>query len=200
MKLSAWKIYIVSITFIMGLLFVIFKDEASSTIQNIMGLAVSTTTLTWTNLNDAARGDALTNGILVNNPYLWNGTSFDRARGTTANGMAVDVTRIQGTIATAPASSGTNFYAIKATNLTTVSVNYAFGFTSKLVLIQALSTNTDDICISYTGGTAVCPAANTAGNDRLAAGVALAFDNFAVTSLSAIAASGTQTLIIRAFN
>ncbi len=199
MKLTTWKIYLTNIFFVMWLLCIVFINNAIA-IDNIAGIAISTSSLTWTNINDASRGDTLSTGILANNPYLWNGTSFDRARGTIANGMAVDVTRVQGTVTTTPSLSGNNYYAIKAANLTTSSINYAFGFTSKKVIIQTPGSNTDDVCISWTAGTAVCPAANTAGNDRLPAGTIMALDNFAVTSISAIAASGTQTLIIRSFN
>lgn len=66
-------------------------------IQQISGIAVAQTALKWNNVIDAAIGDAQSTGIMGVSPYLYNGTSLDRARGSTANGLEVDVTRVQGT-------------------------------------------------------------------------------------------------------
>lgn len=96
--------------------------------------------------------------------------------------------------------SGTSVYAIKKENLTTASSNLAFGFTSKKIAIRTSAANTDEVCIDYSGGTAACPAANTAGNARIPAGFFIVLDDMALTSISAIAASGTQTLSISAWN
>lgn len=271
-------------------------------IQTIAGLAVAQTSTTWNNLKDAAAGDNLTNGVGVFNPYLFDGTNFDRWRGsggsaniqgtvtpadntanpttaittfslngvydgttwdlvrggsnasdaqaTTAagnaqvlsfgmgwNGTTFDRLRSGSTagdnIATtttgngnvlaynllwdgstwdrAPGNSttgalvqtptsGSAFFAITKADLGTSSSNQAFGFTSKKVAITAPSTNTANICIDWTGGTAVCPSANTAGDDVFAAGKTIILDDYAVTSVSAIAASGTQSVIVEAWN
>jgi hypothetical protein len=96
-------------------------------------------------------------------------------------------------------NSGTAFYSNVRDNITTSSVNLAFGFTSKKVAIQAASANTDEVCIDWLGGTAVCPSANTAGDDRLIAGQTIILDQYAVTSLSVIANSGTQKVYVRAW-
>lgn len=96
--------------------------------------------------------------------------------------------------------SGSSAFTITDTGIAAVSQNFAFGFTSQKVILEAPSSNTADVCIDHAGGTAVCPAADTAGDDRIAPGVAYVLDNHAVTSVSAISASGTQTITVRAFN
>jgi hypothetical protein len=67
-------------------------------ISQLVGLAVAQSPTQWTNVVDAAKGDAQQSGILGTSPYVFNGLSFDRVRGDTANGMDVDVTRISGTL------------------------------------------------------------------------------------------------------
>ncbi len=89
-------------------------------------------------------------------------------------------------------------YFIKRTNITTASVNLAFGFTSKTIMIETGQSNDAEIAVSYLGGTAVAPAANTAGNDLIDAGRIVTLD-IAVTSISVIAVSGTQTIYVRAW-
>ena len=89
-------------------------------------------------------------------------------------------------------------YFIKRTNITTASVNLAFGFTSKTIMIETGQSNDAEIAISYLGGTAVAPAANTAGNDLVDAGRIITLD-VATTSISVIAVSGTQTIYVRAW-
>ena len=96
--------------------------------------------------------------------------------------------------------SGTAFFAITDTAIAAASQNFAFGFTSKKIILSAPASNSADVCIDHQGGTAICPAGDTAGDDRLAPGDAMALDDHQVTSISAIAASGTQTVVIRAFN
>jgi len=94
---------------------------------------------------------------------------------------------------------GSGFYSIERTNISTSSVNLAFGITSKKVKILVSSANTDDICIDYAGSTAVCPAANTAGDDRLKPGTSLFLDDFKTTSISVISVSGTQSIQVTAW-
>ena len=89
-------------------------------------------------------------------------------------------------------------YFIKRTNITTASVNLAFGFTSKTIMIETGQSNDAEIAIDYLGGTAVAPAANTAGNDLVDAGRIITLD-VATTSISVIAVSGTQTIYVRAW-
>lgn len=98
------------------------------------------------------------------------------------------------------AHSGAAFFAITDTAIAQVSQNFAFGFTSKKVRILAPSTNIDVLCIDHIGGTAVCPSADTAGDDVLEPGDSVVLDEHAVTSISAISASGSQTVVVRAFN
>lgn len=165
-------------------------------ISQVAGLAVAASPTQWNNLKDGVQGDGLANGVGAFAVYGFNGSTFDRLRSSIANGLAVDVTRMP-TI-TIP-TSGVAFYAIKRANITTASVNLAYGFTSKKIALDVPVTNTDDVCVSYTGGTATCPAANTAGGDRLAPGSSILLDDFAQTSISVIAASGTQTINVRAW-
>ena len=186
-------------------------------ITQIAGLAIAESNTKWNNVRDASAGDNLTNGILATLPFLYDGTNFDRVRGDTTYGMDVDVTRltgnvtvvqptaaslnatVTGTVTTVPTYAGSQFYAIKRDNITTASVNLAFGFTTKKVAIETDASNTAEVCIDWLGGTAVCPAANTAGDDRLGAGRTLILDDFAATSISIIAASGTQVVTVRAW-
>lgn len=169
-------------------------------ITQISGLAVAQSSTKWNNVADSAIGDAQASGILASGLYGFNGVNFDRIRGDTANGLDVDVTRVTGTVTVSPLSSGTAFYAIKRADIAAVSANLAFGFTSKKVAIETDPSNTDEVCIDWIGGAAVCPAANTAGDSRLAAGRTIILDEYAVTSISVIASSGTQTVYVRAWN
>ena len=99
-----------------------------------------------------------------------------------------------------PNPSGTAFFSVVRTDIAASSVNLAFGFTSKKVVVTAASANTDDVCVDWLGGTAVCPAANTAGDARLLPGQSILLDDYAVTSLSVISASGTQRVNVTAWN
>lgn len=90
-------------------------------------------------------------------------------------------------------------YEIKRVNITTSSVNLAFGFTAKKIEINLPLTNTDEMCIDWTGGTAACPSANTAGNGRYPVGYSRVLEPTSFTSISVIAASGTQTIYVRAW-
>lgn len=139
-----------------------------------------------------ATGDA---GIPV-----WAIRNDDRATtlaGTTGDYSGIAVTEF-GEIW--PAHSGAAFFAITDTAIAAVSQNFAFGFTSKKVFISAPVGNTDGVCIDHVGGTAVCPASDTAGDDVLEPGESISIDEHAITSVSAISASGTQTVVVRAFN
>lgn len=71
---------------------------ARTAVSELTGLAVAQTATLWNNVKDAAVGDNLTTGILASALMMYDGTNFDRARGTTANGLLVDVSRIQGSI------------------------------------------------------------------------------------------------------
>ena len=97
-----------------------------------------------------------------------------------------------------PASSLQTFF-VKRTNITTTSVLISFGFPAKIVQVQADAANTAEICVDWLGATAVCPGANAAGDDRIPAGATVTLDNFRVGNVSVIAASGTQTIYIRAW-
>lgn len=211
---------------------------AHPAVSELAGLAVAQTSTQWNNVKDAAVGDSLTSGVLAQSLYVFNGLSFDRARGDITNGLDVDVTRMSGSITPSDAYAnpttanqvwslcglfngttwdrcrgsitngmltekktvGTSFYSIKRENITTASVNLAYGFTSRKIAIEAPMTNTDELCVDWIGSTAVCPAANTAGDGRLAPGASILLDDFAGTSISVIAASGTQTVFVRAWN
>lgn len=162
------------------------------TVTQLAGLAVAQTATKWNRLKDMASGDAQQSGVGLFAPCLWNGVTCDRARGSIANGQEVDIKRIP--------QSGTGFFSVKRANITTASVNLAFGLTSRKVAVRVDPTNTADICIDWIGGTAVCPAANTAGDGRLGPGTTILLDDYAVTSLSVIADSGTQIVSVDAWN
>lgn len=120
---------------------------------------------------------------------LFNGSTWDRWRGTITGGALVT-----------QAPSGTAFFSVKRDNIAGSSVNLAFGFTSKKISVRTDPSNTDELCIDWIGGTAVCPAANTAGDGRLSPGTTLILDDYAITSVSFIAASGTQVVFVNAWN
>lgn len=167
---------------------IVFLAHPAS-ITQLAGLAVAQSTTQWNSLKDMAVGDAQQNGVMLQSPCLWNGTSCDRQRGSITGGALVS-----------QAASGTSAFSVKRDNITTSSVNLAFGFTSKKIAVRADTTNTDEVCISWVGGTAVCPAANTSGNGRLKPGTTFLLDDYAQTSLSVIATSGTQIIYIDAWN
>ena len=75
----------------------------NTAISQLVGLAVAQSSTLWNNVIDAAKGDGQATGILAQAPYLYNGVTFDRARGDIANGMDVDVTRMSGSITPADA-------------------------------------------------------------------------------------------------
>jgi len=270
-----WKqvLQIASISLISGLVIVLMSiGVIRSQIQQVAGLAVAQTSIQWNNVKDGAVGDNITNGLLASGGYIFDGTNWDRVRGT---GGAINVTavgtktpadayanptdatgtwallglwngatwdralsslhgdglvaatyprglnttsfaylfngttydRIRGDTTNgqwvnvkATEKSGTAFYAIKRVDIAAASVNLAFGFTSKKVVVECPGSNTDEVVIDWIGGAAVVPAANTAGDDRVAAGRIVTLDDYAVTSISVIAASGTQTVYVRAWN
>jgi len=108
---------------------------------------------------------------------------------------------ISGTVTTTPPTVGAAFFALDRDDIAQVSVNIAFGITSEKVAVEVPSGNTEDICIDWDGGTAVCPAANTAGDDRFAAGTTIIIDDMAITSISVIADNaGTESVTVRAWN
>lgn len=258
---------------------------AWAAISNISGIAVQGSSIQWNNVKDASQGDDLTNGLPASALYGYDGTNWDRLLGTAANGLDVDVTRVQGTVTTTstgtktPADAytnpttavdswalggvfngttwdrrrsatgdalaatglasiglmgyngatwdrlrsdttngldvdvtrvggtvtktpaGTGFYSIKHTNVTNAaSINLAFGFTSKTVQIETASGNTLPVIVDWIGGTAVAPAADTAGDDVVEAGRIVTLDDYAVTSISVIATTAAaQTISVRAW-
>lgn len=166
-----------------------------SQVQSSAGLAVAQTSTKWVGVRDATVAlDSPADGVMSSGLYVYDGSNFKLLRGDATNGLWVQVKSTTGQM------SGTEFYAIKKADLTTGSENIAFGFTSKKVILETPSTNTDDVCIDWIGGTAACPSANTAGNDVINPGRIIILDDYAVASISAIAASGTQTIYVRAFN
>lgn len=161
-------------------------------VQGVMGLAVAQSAKQYNDVKDYAAGDGVAKGVLDAGCMFWNGSSADRCRGSIANGLLVDVTRVP--------TSGTGFFSVKRDNIAAVSVNLAFGLTSRKISIRAPLTNTDEICVDYLGGTAVCPAANTSGDSRIAPGGAIILDDYSQTSISVISSSGTQTVYVDAWN
>lgn len=105
--------------FLIGTLFTTFGQTA---VQTIAGLAVAQSAGLWNNIKDAAFGDNATTGIMATNPYLFDGTNFDRARGDTTNGLDVDVTRVSGNVAVI----GTSTVADNTTTSTAALQTHAF--------------------------------------------------------------------------
>ena len=91
-------------------------------------------------------------------------------------------------------------YSVKRTNITTTSVNLDWDFTPLAVMVTSDASNTAEVCVDWKGGTAVAPAANTAGDDCIPIGATvIAPDHYSPGSISVIAASGTQTIFVRAW-
>ncbi len=148
--------------------------------------------LEWPDWKDASNGDNQTTGIPGVQLYGYDGTNYDRLKGDQTSGLWVNQkTSVQ--------NGGTAFYAIKYTSLAAVSTTFAFGFTSRVVIVETPATNTDDVIVDWLGGAAVAPAADTAGDDIIPPGRVVVFDDYRGISISAIAASGTQTIHVRAF-
>ncbi|MBT9168607.1 MAG: hypothetical protein DDT19_01954 [Syntrophomonadaceae bacterium] len=95
--------------------------------------------------------------------------------------------------------SGSAFFAVKRTDVGVTPISIVFGFTSKKVAIETFIGNTDEVCVDWIGGTAVCPAINTTGDDRIAPGTAAILDEYSASAISVVAASGIQTVYIRAW-
>jgi len=161
-----------------------------SAVTNIAGLAVAqdSPAVRWNNVRDGAAGDNLERGVLATAIYGFDGTNFDRIPGDATNGLTVNF-----------GTAGTAFFAVKRTDIAASSINLAFGFTSKKVAIEFPGTNTDEVCVDWVGGTAVCPAANTSGDDRFSPGSSIVLDQYSATSVSFISSSGTQTISVRAW-
>ena len=159
-------------------------------VTQVAGLAAAGPNNAWYNVKDAGKwADPQTSGFLSQSAWLYTGSNFVKQRGN-ANGSTFVVAE----------PSGNAFSTIKRDNIAAASVNIAFGFTSKKVALEFPLTNTDEVCVDWLGGTAVCPAANTAGDDRFSPGDSIILDEYAVTSLSFISSSGTQTVYVRAWN
>ena len=131
-------------------------------------------------------------------------SGIQRTGGAGGGGDASAANQVTGnaslaTIAAGTGLAGTQFFSVVRDNIAASSVNLAFGFTSKKVSVLASINNTDEVCLDWLGGTAVCPAANTAGDARLIPGQAIILDSYAVTSLSVIANSGTQRVTVTAW-
>lgn len=182
-----------SVAFILLICLFIIQIPAMAQVQSVVGTSVEQSRNVWNHQKDAAAGDNLTTGVSASGVYGYDGAGFDRIRGDATYGLDVDVTRM-------PAGGGNNFYAIKRDNIAAASVNLPFGFTSNTVIIETPGSNTDNIIVDWGGGTAAAPAANTAGDDIIEPGRTVIIDWFHGTSISVIAAGGTQTVYIRAFN
>ncbi len=173
------------------LLVLLISPTIRSQIMSISGLAVAQSNIQWNNVKDAAAGDHLTSGLPATALYTWEVATSTWVR---------VVLPPSGAFSVIVDTSGNAFYAIKRTDIGTVtSVNLPFGFTSKKVIVETPPTNTAEIVVDWIGGTAVVPAANTAGDDRIAAGRIVLLDNYAVSSLSIISVANSQTVYVRAF-
>jgi len=107
MKVFKWITIILILIFGGFSVMVLSIGPLRSQIMEKAGLAVAQTPILWNNVKDAAVGDNQTTGIVVTSPYLFDGVNYDPARGTVANGMAVDVTRVAGYPTSAALADGT---------------------------------------------------------------------------------------------
>ena len=111
-------------------------------ISQIAGLAVAQSSTLWNNVRDAVVGDGISNGIMAESIYLFNGSTFDRVRGDSTNGMDVDVTRMPATVGVQPVQGTTllNSNNVSAAN-TALTVTLT-GAASQRVHLYKISTAT----------------------------------------------------------
>jgi hypothetical protein len=77
------KLKVIGIASIIALLLVTGMMTVGRTaISELVGLGVAQSATLWNSVADAAKGDSLSSGVLAMSPYLWNGVSFDRTRGS----------------------------------------------------------------------------------------------------------------------
>lgn len=77
------KLKVIGIASIIALLLVTGMMTVGRTaISELVGLGVAQSATLWNSVADAAKGDSLGSGVLAMSPYLWNGASFDRTRGS----------------------------------------------------------------------------------------------------------------------
>lgn len=162
-------------------------------VTQIAGLAVAGPgNSAWINMKDAPRwSDPQTNGI--GSVGLWGytgvGNNYERIRGTAAGGIVVQ-----------QATVGANIYAINRNDISSTSISIPFGFTSRKVLVSFPITNTDIVCLDWQGTTAVCSSVNTSGDAKFSPGTSVIIDDIATAGIQVIAASGTQSIFVQAFN
>lgn len=149
--------------------------SVQSYINQKVSIAVDGGNYDFEDVKDAASNQNINDGVVPVRGYIWNGTNMEGAE------------------------IGNGFYAIKNTIPNTASANFAFGFPAKKVALEFPSGNSDEVCVDWDGGTAVCPGANTAGDDRYAANRSIILDGVNMSSVSLIADSGSQTVYIRAW-
>lgn len=98
-------------TLVILLVLSVFLAYSYAAVTQIVGTAVQQSGI-WNNVKDAATGDNLTTGVPVSGLYAFDGTNWDRIRGSIANGLLVDVSRVTGTVtisgATTPADGFAN--------------------------------------------------------------------------------------------
>jgi len=104
-------------------------------------------------------------------------------------------------------SDNNQWFAIKRTDIDpNTSVNIAFvdpngvAFTSRIIQIYADGNNTCELAVDLSGGTAVAPSANTAGDALFPPRMILIVDNFYTSSISVISTgTGNQTIDVKAW-
>lgn len=100
--------FVVGIVLMLGATKVVYPA-----ISQLVGLSVAQSTTLWNNVRDGAAGDNVPNGVLMSAIAGFDGTDFDRMRGTITYGLLTDVSRINGNVSVI----GTN--ADNSTNTTT---------------------------------------------------------------------------------
>lgn len=183
---------------------------AQTAVTNISGLSVvQNSALTgnsnvWNNVIDGAIGtDNVTKGILSTALYASDGASADYVK---SNGLGA--IRVDGRVL----GEAIEVYSVALANLTTA-VAMDFGFDasytnfSGTIQLSTPTANTQNVCVNFqTSATvlsnATCPAANTATvlGIVMAPGETITLYNYAASGISAVAASGTQSLRVKAWN
>jgi len=80
------KMHVVGLAVIVAILLAVGTLTIGRTaISELAGLAVAQTATVWNNVIDAAKGDGQSSGILGQSPYLFNGATFDRQKGTSGS-------------------------------------------------------------------------------------------------------------------
>lgn len=151
-KIFIFGSLLIAISFVIVLLSIV---PLRSQVQTVAGLAVAQTGPTrWTNVQDAAAGDNLTNGILVSAPYLFDGTNWDRPlKSTHGDNLTTAYGLNTASFLYGFDSVGANWDRVHIDASGNLDVNVAAGSITAVSPTQALTTLLNAVAVPTVGGT-----------------------------------------------